>query len=305
MRIAITGGTGFIGRHLLRAAGQLGCSVKALARPARVGHLAAAPGVTPVPGDLSDSAALCELVAGCDAVIHLAGAIRGRSREDFLRDNLQGTRRLLDAIARVNPNAHLVNVSSLAAREPRLSWYAESKAAAEVAVVEGGKRWTTLRPPVVYGPDDPALAPLWRALARGWLPVMGSADNRFSLVHVDDLARVLLELAALDEPLQASLTLHDGEPGGYDWRKVAALASEVRGRPVRTLVIPATLLKTLAAANLALSRCYRQPPILVPGKARELVHHDWFCDNGALLAAIGWEPGIRLHQALASLPGWK
>ncbi len=279
-------------------------SVSALVRPSSQDRLPEHPRLSPVIGDLQHGNALCELVAGADVVIHLAGAIRGRSERDFMAANRDGTLRLLDALASTNPDAHLINISSLAARAPDISWYAASKAAGEQAVAERATNWTSLRPPVVYGPDDPALAPLWRSLARGWLPVMGSVDNRFSVVHADDLVGAILCLAEGGRSLNASVTLHDGEAEGYTWRRLARLAETIRGRPVRTVVVPAPLLAWVARANLMLSRCYRQAPILVPGKARELVHSDWFCDNAALHNSTGWTPVIRLSHALNSLPGW-
>jgi len=275
-----------------------------LLRPGASPRPATSASVEIIRGDLGDLAALRTLVEGCDAVIHLAGAIRGRGPEDFHRVNVQGTRNLLEAVSIAAPHTHFINVSSLAAREPGLSWYAASKAEGEQAVAERARNWTSLRPPVVYGPGDPALAPLWKLAARGWLPVPGSPDNRFSMIHVDDVVQALLQIMTASDAARSILTIHDGEPKGYDWHKIASVATEHRGRSVRVVRFPAEFLQVLATLNLALSRWYPQAPVMIPGKVRELVHPDWFCDNAALQEFIAWNPQIGLRRALNELPGW-
>lgn len=256
-------------------------------------------------GDLDSQSALRELVEGCDAVVHLAGAIRGRHRSDFAAVNRDGTARLAEFTRRHAPGAHFIYVSSLAARQPELSWYAETKHLGEDAVRDHASQWTILRPPPVYGPDDLALAPLWKGLARGWLPVLGSRRNRFSLIHVSDLVEALCRLVELPRGTGRTLTIHDGRPAGYDWDAVAALGAEMRGAPVRVVELPVWLARAVATANLRLSAVARHAPILIPGKVRELAHPDWFCDNEAVTEVLGWQPATELRQALPSLPGWE
>jgi len=258
-----------------------------------------------VVGDLDSQNALRELVEGCDAIVHLAGAIRGRRRSDFAAVNRDGTARLAESARRHAPGAHFIYVSSLAAREPGLSWYAETKHLGEAAVRDHLARSTIIRPPPVYGPDDPALAPLWKGLARGWLPVLGSRRNRFSLVHVSDLVEALCRLVEFPRGTGRTLTIHDGRPAGYDWDGVAALGAEMRGAPVRVVELPVSLASAVASANLRLSAVAGQAPILIPGKVRELAHPDWFCDNETLTEVLGWRPAIELRRALPGLPGWE
>ncbi len=303
-RIALTGTTGFIGRSLVRGLLARGHEVRALVRQNRPDGLVEDDRLTLVTGDLHSPPALQQLVADSDAVIHLAGAIRGRSREDFQRINTDGTRALAQAVAHTAADAHFVHVSSLAASKPELSWYAGSKREGEDLLPGIVRHWSVLRPPAVYGPEDPALAPVWRALARGWLPVIGSPHNRFSLVYVDDVVEALCRLAAMPRSSQRIATIHDGRSNGYDWRALAELAAAERGGKVRTITVPPTLLRAIAAVNLRLSRFYHQPPVLVPGKARELAHHDWVCNNDALGEILGWTPGIEVPQVLQTLPGW-
>lgn len=302
--VAVTGATGFIGRSLVRAL--------AARRPrTRLRLLVRRPDVPPllrahelVRGDLDDESALARLVDGVDAVVHAAGAIGGNRAAAFDHVNVAGTRRLVDAVADRAPASHFILVSSLAARQPRLSWYAASKCAAEEVVHTRLERFTVVRPPAVYGPEDPALADFWRLLARGWLLRLGRPHARFSLLHVDDLVAALR--AALKRGgCREVVTLAGPEPaGGWNWSALAAAAAAKRGRPVRVVPIPPWLLRTAGAGALMLGRLGRRPATLTPGKARELLHADWVCDNLAVNRCLGVQPVTRLEQALDTLPGW-
>jgi len=116
--VAVTGATGFIGRRLCARLGSEKRTIRALARtPQR-----AEPGIEWIAGDLADRAALERLVADAPVVVHLAGAVRGASAAAFQRPNVEGVRNLLAVLAQVNPSARLLHVSTLAAREPQLSF---------------------------------------------------------------------------------------------------------------------------------------------------------------------------------------
>lgn len=301
--IGLTGATGFIGRSLLARLLTEGFHVRALVR--RPDRVQLRPGLEIVAGDLDSEAAIRGLVADCDAVIHLAGAIAGRDYADFARVNAVGTGRLIEALERHHPAARLILISSLAAREPQLSDYATSKRAGELLVESSTLDWFTLRPPAVYGPDDPALAPLWRMLARGWLLRAGSPQARFSLLHVDDLCSAIAQLLSRPTLERQIHCLDDRRPGGYRWADIAELASRIGGRPVRTLAIPSSLLRIAARLNLHSSRLRTAPPILVPGKVRELTHIDWVCDSRLAEVLPHWSPQRKLETALPELPGWR
>lgn len=305
--IALTGSTGFAGRSIVRhlVAARPEAKLKLLVRNAGTRALdAALSGHEIVEGDLDDADALSRLVDGADVVVHAAAAIAGNRAADFDRANVAGTRRVVDAALARAPGAHFIHVSSLAARAPSLSWYAASKRAAEEVVASRLTRYSVLRPPAVYGPDDPALADFWRLLAHGWLLRLGPPGARFSLLHVDDLAETISRLAAAG-PVGSIVTVAGPQPdGGWSWDDVAQAARDARGGRVRVLTVPGVVLRGAAASSLAWGRIRRRPALLAPGKARELLHPDWVCDNLALESALDWRPATPLQQALDTLPGW-
>lgn len=301
--VAVTGATGFIGRTLCAHLQANGYSVRALVRNAEAATGLAASGVTLIIGDLSREDSLRALVDDAAAVIHLAGAVRGNSPESFDRTNVDGTQRLIDTVTRSAPPPKLVHISSLAAREPQLSWYARSKHTAErrLRATTENLDWVIIRPPAVYGPGDKEMLAVFRSMAHGVLPIPGDPDSRVSLIHVDDLVEGIIACLRLPELGCRTFCLDDGTPDGYGWLDMAAVAEAVWGRKIHAIRIPRPLLNALAYANLGLSRLLGYAPMLTPSKLRELRHPDWVVDNQAFTEATGWRPQVKLRFGLEQL----
>ncbi|MFT5134019.1 MAG: nucleoside-diphosphate-sugar epimerase [Gammaproteobacteria bacterium] len=293
--VALTGATGFIGNALLLALANSGRRVRALSRQRR-GHNELAEWVS---GDLNSPQALIELVDGADTVIHCAGAVRGKSEEEFLSINDRGTANLLTACKSQSQHQRFLLISSLAAREPTLSWYALSKRRAEQTLQSHSDNMTctVLRPTAVYGPGDKEIRPLLQAMKSGLLPVP-NIKSQFSLLHINDLVAAILKWAAQSPPISGVYELDDGTANGYNWETLAELARDNWQRSVIKIPIPIALLKMLAVTNLGLARLLHYSPMLTPGKVCEITHPDWICDNTPLSRSLDWQPGIRLADAM-------
>lgn len=294
--VALTGATGFIGRHIAEQLLGAGYSLRALTRRTQADRS----GIAWIRGDLEDPAALRRFVTGAVAVIHCAGAVRGASAGHFHRINVEGTKSLVESLLDSAPSARFLLISSLAARVPGLSWYADSKRSAELVLERATStlQWTALRPPAVYGPGDRELVPLFQAMRRGWLPLAGPRDARFSLLHVSDLATATLAWLSAQDARRA-FELDDGMPQAYDWNSVVDLAQKSWRRRIRAARVPLPMLQCVSWINLALARATGRDPMLTPGKVRELSHMDWVCDNAPIIRYLDWEPKIRLADALA------
>jgi nucleoside-diphosphate-sugar epimerase len=268
--IALTGATGFVGRAVLSQCLGAGHDVRALVR-----NLAnpQAKNLTFVKGDLSDAAALAHLVIGCDAVIHVAGAIQANSRDEFLRTNRDGTRALLQAASNAGVR-QFVHVSSLAAREPQLSDYAESKRLAEdvLHAYKGRMKITILRPSAIYGPGDKATLPLIKSLLMPVAVIPGAKANRFSLVHVNDFAAVCLTAARGEN---AGLFEIDDTAGGYTWSDLAAVTRRNFASPRKLFHLPRPAASAIASMGAVASKLNGKPAMLSHGKVNELYHKDW------------------------------
>jgi nucleoside-diphosphate-sugar epimerase len=296
MKLAVTGGTGFVGSRLIDAAVQAGHDVRALTRreqPTRER-------VSWVSGSLDsdDRAALQELVTEADAIVHVAGVINAPDAARFDLCNVGGTLAML-AAATAAGVARFVHVSSLAAREPRLSLYGTSKARAEELVESSGLDWAIVRPPAVYGPGDKETLDLFRMAKLGL--VMVPARGRMSVIHVDDLARLLLAFAESSAPKHLLVEADDGRPGGWAQSEFArVLGSAVGGRP---MVVPANrALLNLGAWTDRLIR--RSRAKLTPDRAAFFSHPDWVASPERAVPAGLWRPEIDTHQGLRETADW-
>lgn len=302
--VAITGATGFIGQNLLDALIQHGWLINALTRkqPSRNNHK----NIKWVFGDLDDHSALLELVTGATAVIHCAGAVRGNSPEAFFHSNAIGTENLLQAVASVSLDSRFLLISSLAAREPTLSWYAASKSKAEQIALhylrDAGISYAIFRPSAVYGPGDRELLPIFRATFYGIMPVVGNYENRFGLLHVRDLVELICYWLNNVSFPNGIYEIDDATPGGYSYQSVAEIAQQILHRPVRCIKLPGEFVHLVSRMNLRLSKFLNYSPMLTPGKFRELQHPNWVCDMRAFeQKGINWVPHTSLREVLPYL----
>lgn len=271
--VAVTGATGFLGRHLIGALAEQGWRVRALVR--RDAVLAAPAGAEPeiVIGGLSDADALASLCHGAEVVIHAAGLIKAPNLAAFAKVNVEGSRRVAEATERAGVGRMLM-VSSLAAREPQLSPYAASKRGGELAAQAVlGERLHVLRPPAIYGPGDLETLSVFEAAQRLPLAPVFDPRARIAMIHVADAARQIAAAAerAPDKPVVA---LSDGRAEGYSWREIVESAAQAVGRSPRLVRVPSAVLAAAGVAG-AVQRLFGGDSILSPGKARELRHLDW------------------------------
>jgi nucleoside-diphosphate-sugar epimerase len=303
--VALTGATGFVGRHILDKLQMAGIRTRLLVRnPVRLPPIGERTEV--VEGRLSDPASLGRLVAGTSSVIHCAGAVRGARRAQFDRVNAVGAGECA-RMARDAGVSRFLLISSLAAREPALSPYAASKRGGEVAAMEnaGSMRITILRPPAVYGPGDREMLPLFRIMARGLAPVFSSSGARFSLIFVEDLADAVIAWQNATGTGPGPFEIDDGRPGGYSWDDVCAAVQTVTGKRVRQIGLPSFLLGIPATFNTLAGAATGYSPMLTLGKLRELRHPDWVCRQEAGGSYPGWRPLHQLVDGLRKTPGWR
>ncbi|MBA3511782.1 NAD-dependent epimerase/dehydratase family protein [Sphingomonas sp.] len=294
MKLAVTGGTGFVGSRLLDAAVADGHQVSALTRrplPARVN-------VDWVSGSLEEPVALAKLVAGADSVIHVAGVISGRTAADFDRCNVDGTQAMLVA-AKASGVKRFVHVSSLAAREPNLSLYGASKAKSEQLVANSGLPFAIVRPPAVYGPGDKETLELFKMAKLGF--VLLPPEGRLSLLHADDLVRLLLALAATGAPSGVTIEPDDGRTGAWSHKEFAEALGTAVGRRGLSFSIPSGLLRLGARADRLLRGDKAK---LTTDRAAYFCHPDWVVDAAHAAPADLWQPRIATPDGLTATAQW-
>ena len=306
--IAITGATGFVGAVLTRRLAAAGHKIKALIRPGSIHKRPADIDVEWIKGDLEDTESLRRLVHGADAVVHCAGVVRGATRAEFNRVNVAGTARLVKLAVAEQPGPRLLLISSLAARQPHLSFYAASKREGEEVLEKKSDKlfWTVFRPSAIYGPGEQELMPVFHWMKKGFAPILGSGEGRFSLLYVEDLAEAIVQWLDRNKSNPGcTYELHDGRPGGYSWHDVIDTVTHLRhGKSMIVIKVPLFGAKLFSTLNLLAARAIGYAPMLTPGKVRELSHYNWVCDNTALNAATGWAPRILLAEGLQRTLRW-
>ena len=274
LKLAITGGTGFVGQRLLDLALARGHTIRALTRRPQPPR----DSITWVDGALDRPESLARLVASTDAVIHVAGVLNAP-----------------DAAAEQAGIPRFVHVSSLAAREPGLSLYGGSKARSEALVATSALRTAIVRPPAVYGPGDRETLDLFKMARRGqiFMPPAG----RLSLIHVDDLASLLVALAASTDA--GIIEPDDGRPGGWSHPDFGEALGRAVGTPARTIATP----KVILSLASRIDRLVRgRGAKLTADRVGYLCHPDWVVDPAR--APTSWNAAIPTPQGLADTAAW-
>jgi uncharacterized protein YbjT (DUF2867 family) len=292
--IAVTGGTGFVGSHLLRLALAEGYDVRALTR----GWKPPEDDIAWVDGALDRPDTLVKLAAGADAIVHVAGAINAPDRAGFEAANAAGTAAMVDA-ARKAGVRRFVHISSLAAREPDLSDYGWSKAKSERLVAASGLDWTIVRPPAVYGPGDRETFELFRMARRGLvaLPPAG----RFSVIHVEDLCRLILALLDDAESWAETYEPDDGREGGWGHRHFARTLGRLYGRRAVTLAMPKPVLRLASRLDRLVRRDNAK---LTRDRVGYICHPDWVATAEKRPPARLWQPRVKTPTGLKATADW-
>jgi uncharacterized protein YbjT (DUF2867 family) len=292
MRIAVTGITGFVGGHLLPLLLTAGHEIRALTRKPQSDR----PGVDWVRGSLDNKNALEQLCRGCEAVIHVAGVVNA----DFVgfdAGNRVGTLAVTRA-AEVAGVTRFVHISSLAAREPQLSMYGASKRAAEDVVMASTLDWRIIRPTAIYGPGDTEMFDSFRVAKYGFVPLPPA--GRMSLIHVDDLVRLIMALVESPDG-HVLYEADDGVSGGWSHRDFAVVLGKAVGRKVVALPMPKLLL-SLASRLDVLFRGNNAK--LTADRVGYLTHPDWTIDTDRRVPVQLWSPQISTLAGLAATAAW-
>jgi len=292
----MTGGTGFVGQAVLDVLARRDIAVRALARTVPEDRREQ---IEWVPGNLADKVALARLVDGAEAVIHIAGLTTSHDPAELDAANAAGTLALVEA-AKAAGVPRFVFVSSLAAREPRLSAYGASKAKAERIVAASALDWTTVRPPAVYGPRDKDILELFKAARLGVVPM--PPPGRASMIHVQDLAELLVALIPGGEEVTHRLfEPDDGHAGGWTHRDMArAIGWAVGRRPWVPHLSRGTLMRLSR-----LERAMRGPKAkLTLDRVGYMSHPDWVADPARRVPPSVWQPRIATREGLKATARW-
>lgn len=281
--ILVTGGTGFIGGHLIRSLRQEGLPVRALARhPDKVQPLKDL-SVEVVPGDISDSASLEKAAEGIERVINLVGIIQETPGVTFRAVHVEGTRNVIEA-ARKAGVRHFFHQSALGTRPGAKSEYHRTKWEAEELVRQSGIPHTILRPSLIYGPGDKFTIRLSEILRRApVMPVIGSGKYRVQPIYIDDVVSCMVKAVTSDAFLNEIYEI--GGPDQLTYEEVTKAIAEAMGLKRPAFHVPLFFMKPLARA---LETVLSNPPLTT--NQLVMLQEDNVCSMRDIRDAFGIEP---------------
>jgi len=288
-RVCIIGGSGFVGRVIVRQAIRAGHHVTVACRHPEKARSLIIEGVRLVKADLSDGRGLDDAIAGADCVINLVGLLFERGRYDFDTVHVHGTEHVLAACKRHGVKQYL-HMSALGAGTIPASSYSRSKGDAEGYVRQSGMAWALIRPSIIYGAGDSFFTKFKDMSAM--LPILPviQPETRFQPVWVEDVARVFVESIGNRHVHEQTYEL--AGPKAYSFMELMTLLMATLQRKRLLLPVPSIAAKLLASISRLL------PTPLLTADQLLLLQHDNVITGEAFPAQFG-EPA-NLESILSS-----
>jgi nucleoside-diphosphate-sugar epimerase len=313
--ILVTGGTGFIGSHLLDRLADAGQPVRALVRRSTMRRKTALPhGVEAVSGDLATGEGLADAARGAGAIIHIAGVLKALTPQDYYRGNALATENLARVAA--GQGTRFVHVSSLAVCGPSpadgsvnedsetrpLTHDGKSKLEAERIVRSLLPQAVIVRPPVVYGPRDTGVFPLLKSISRGVALQIAGGERWLSFIYVRDLVDGILAASNCPQALGRTYFLSHAQP--VNWSHLRDAAARVMHRKPLVLRVPMSAAYGVGYLAEIWSALTRKPGMVSREKIAEAMCGRWVCDTRRAAAELGFEAKTSLDAGLAETLAW-
>jgi dihydroflavonol-4-reductase len=317
MKVLVTGGTGFIGSHLVdRLQSEGGVEVYALVRdPRRLKGLDGKPGVKILKGDLFS---VPPLPSPIDAVFHLAGVTKSADSKEYYTVNQKGTASFLRSILDQGQRPRIIHLSSLAAAGPSaqgsavrecdpprpVSPYGESKLLGEREALAFSDRMpvTVLRVAAVYGPGDEDFLMYFKYIRKGLMPLFGKCPRPLSLCYVQDLVRAMMICLRSDAAPGEIFNIADAQP--YAWDDLGRAAGRALGMKPVAVRIPVRMAGIAAAFSEAVCRVTRKPSPLNLSKYRDMRQPGWVADVAKARDILGFRTEYTLEGAVRETIEW-
>jgi len=281
--ILVTGGTGFVGGHLIRRLRRDALPVRALARHPDSAQALIDLGVEVVPGDIENKTALEKAVEGVERVVHLVGIIQEVPGVSFRTVHVEGTRNMVEA-ARKAGVLHFFHQSALGTRPGAKSEYHRTKWEAEELVRKSGIPFTILRPSLIYGPGDAFTSRLSEVLRRApVMPVIGSGKSRVQPIYIDDVVSCMVK--ALTDNAFLNEIYEIGGPQQLTYEEVMVEIAKALGLKRPAVHLPLFLMEPMTRV---LESVLSNPPLTTDQIV--MLQEDNVCSMRDIRDAFGIEP---------------
>jgi dihydroflavonol-4-reductase len=319
MKILVTGGTGFIGSHLVERLIEKGHDVRCFVRKSSNLRWLKDLKVELFNGSFYDESSLKEAVSGIDSIYHIAGAVMAKTPQGYFQSNQIATKNLLEACIKNNKDLkRFIYVSSGTVTGPSpdgkpitedmpcnpITNYGRSKYAAEIEVIKCKKEFpiTIVRPSAVYGPHDEAIYQYFKAVNSGLISLIGFSDKFVSLVHSTDLVDGILLAGESEKAI--GQTYFIGSENFYSWKVIGATAKKVCGRKTLTLRIPHFLVYAAAGISQVLGYFSAKGAVFNIEKAKDFTQSHWIFSVEKAKKELGFVEKITLEDGFRDTIEW-
>lgn len=319
MKVLVTGASGFLGSHVAERLTKAGHSVRVLVRKtSNRKFLETLPGIELAEGSVEDLARVEEAVKGVDAIVHSAGIVKARSKDEYFATNVQGTKNLLEAAKKHCPGLiRFVHVSSLEAAGPSADGapvpvsqeapcteYGRSKLLAEKACLafKDDLNITILRPTAIYGPRDVEILEAFRSVKKRVLPITGDGTTKYTFIYGPDCAEACVKAITAKVPSGSIYFVADGDI----WEQKASMQKIEEAFGTRSILrkgIPFGVVKAAAFFVEAYGKAANKAVMLTREKAAMLEKH-FVCDPKETREALGWEPQVKWPEGTKLTARW-
>jgi nucleoside-diphosphate-sugar epimerase len=313
----VTGGTGFIGSHLVdnliasRTCDEIRCLIRNKEK------WLAGKRITKIDGDLSDISALNAGIKGADIIFHIAAVVKAPSKREFLKANVEATESII-RIAQKHKVKNIVVLSSLAAVGPSngrplteesslnpVSMYGESKMLMEEMIhniARPDQSIKIIRPPAVYGPREDQIYSYFRMASKGISPIIGNGEHpRVSMVYVADLVQGIVKAANYHE--SGIHTFFISGAHDHNWTEIRETTGKVLGKYIRPLYIKPGWVKKIASVVEQGASLIGKYPVINREKAAELVL-EWTCSSEKAERTLNYKPRYSLSDGISKTINW-
>ena len=323
MKVLVTGGTGFVGKNLVKTLlekeNEVLCPVRNLKKAESLkkwgAHIYKL-------DDLSNISRLQDLFDRVDLVVHLAGVVRAVKESDYIKTNALGTLAVAEAVLSSQKRPFLIYISSLAAAGPSrpdtplteeeyerpITPYGRSKFMGEIMLRAAFSRaqymgFSILRPPVIFGPYDTDVFTYFKMAKRGILPLPGDGKSRISIVHVQDVVHAIL-LVASNRDRTRGETFFIDDNNDYSWKQICEIFRKQINPQAVELKIPIPASKMVALFGELYKALWNRPALLDSDKITEIKMEAWTSRSNKIRQKLNFENTVSLHKGIETTYRW-
>lgn len=315
----VTGGTGFVGSHLVDLLLKKNIKVKCIVRESSSLKWLAGKDVEIYDCGLFDKEGLYDVLRDADYLYHVAGVVRSKTKNGFFRGNVDTTKNLLEVISESNKKIkRVVIVSSLTAVGPAkngipvneetepnpITTYGKSKLAEEKLAKEfmGKIPITICRAPAIYGERESDIYAMFKGVQKGIMTLVGFNDKKLSLIHGRDFVNGLY-LASISETSKNKIYFISSEEI-YDWNQVSDAMEKAVGKKAFRLKIPHSIIYVVGGVSHLANYLSSKPATFNLEKAKDFVQESWTCDTSKAKKDFGYAQQISLEDGMKSTVDW-